>query len=47
MIRWLPRIALMHACTMVGEDGEGNGLVLQFAWLGLVVEFLVAIEAGR
>lgn len=50
-MRWLPRIELMGVGTIVGEckpqSCEAHGVVLQFSWLGLVLEFVMALERGR
>jgi hypothetical protein len=47
MIRWLPRIELLRGTTCLADDSAANGLCLQLAWLGLVIEIVIAVEERR
>jgi len=44
MIRWLPRIELLRSTTCLADDTVASGLCLQLAWLGVVIELVIAIE---
>lgn len=51
-MRWIPSIRVMGVGTMAGDRDDifvkqADGLVLQLAWLGLVVEFVIAVEGWR
>lgn len=50
--RLVPKVSIMGVGTMIGTEctpdvAEARGIVLQLAWLGLVPEFVVAVERGR
>ena len=44
MIRCLPRIELLRSTTCLADDSQADGWCLQLAWLGLVIEIVIAVE---
>lgn len=51
-MRLVPKVSFMGVGTMIGtkctpDVAEAHGVVLQLAWLGLVLEFVMAVERCR
>lgn len=49
---WIPSLRLMGVGTIVGDQDDilvrpANGVVLQLAWFGLVLELVLAVEPYR